>query len=117
MIAAMRTREVGLIVLAAFAGGAIAFLDSRPGWDDTGITVGLLLLAAGAAAFASGRRPWLWAVLVGAWTPGVEMATGGSVASLAALAFASLGAFGGWAIRRSLQAAERPGAPPRESPR
>jgi hypothetical protein len=113
----MRTRQVALIVVAGITGAAIAFVDSRPGWDDTGVTVGLLVLAAGGAALASGRRPWLWALLVGAWTPALEIATGGSVASLVALVFASVGAFGGWAIRRSLQTAERPGAPPRQSPR
>jgi hypothetical protein len=108
----MRSRELPLIVVAAGIGAAIAFVDSRPGWDDTGITVGLLVVAAGAVAAVSGRRPWVWALLVGAWTPAVEIATGGSAASLAALGFAAAGAFGGWAVRRSLAAGERPGTPP-----
>ena len=95
----MRARDLLLSVAAAIAGATIAYVDSRPGWDDTGITVGLLVLAAGLAAAASGRRPWLWALLVGAWTPAIEIATGGSSASFAALAFAGVGAFGGWAIR------------------
>jgi hypothetical protein len=112
MIEAMRARELPLIVGAAVVGAAIAFVDSRPGWDDTGITVGLLVLAAGVVAGASGRRPWMWALLVGAWTPAVEVATGGSAASFAALGFAAVGALGGWALRRSLATGDRPGAPP-----
>jgi hypothetical protein len=96
----MSTRDLLLVVAAAGVGAVIAFVDSRPGWDDTGITVGLLVVGAALVAAASGRRPWLWALLVGAWTPALEIATGGSLASLAALAFAAVGAFGGWAVRR-----------------
>jgi hypothetical protein len=96
----MRTREVVLIAAAAALGAAIGYVDSRPGWDDTGITAGLLILAAGAAAAVSGRRPWLWALLVGAGTPLFEIPTGGSPASLAALAFAALGAIAGWFVGR-----------------
>jgi hypothetical protein len=108
----MPTRDLALGVAAALAGAAIAIVDSRPGWDDTGITVGLLVSAAAAVAAVSGRRPWLWALLVGAWTPAVEIGTGGSLASLAALGFAAAGAFGGWAVRRSLGTRARPGTPP-----
>ncbi len=85
---------------AAAAGVAIGFLDSRPGWDDTGITAGLLILAAGLVAGISGRRPWLWAILVGAGTPLFEIPTGGSPASLAALGFAAVGALVGWLVAR-----------------
>ena len=94
-------RDRLLTGVAVVAGLAIAYVDSRPGWDDTGITAGLLILAAGTAAVVSGRRPWLWAILVGAWTPLIEIATGGSPASLAALIFATAGALVGWLVRRS----------------
>jgi hypothetical protein len=108
----MRARDLPLIVVSAVAGAAIAFVDSRPGWDDTGITVGLLVVAAATIAAVSGRRPLLWALLVGAWTPAFELFTGGSVASLAALGIAAVGAFAGWVVRRSLAAVDRPGTPP-----
>jgi hypothetical protein len=96
----MRTREVVLLAAAVAAGAAIGYVDSRPGWDDTGITAGLLILAAGAAAAVSGRRPWLWALLVGGGTPLLEIPTGGSPASLAALLFAAVGALAGWLLAR-----------------
>ena len=88
--------------LAVVGGLAIGFVDSRPGWDDTGITAGLLILAAGAAAIVSGRRPWLWALLLGAGTPLLEIPTGGSLASLAALVLAAVGALAGWLVSRSV---------------
>ncbi len=97
----MRGRDLVLLAFAVLAGITVAWLDTRPGWDDTGITAGLLVLAAGLVAALSGRRPWLWAVLVGAWTPAVEIVTGGSVASAIAIGFASVGALGGWLVARS----------------
>jgi hypothetical protein len=40
---------------------------------------------------------------VGAWTPLVGIATGGSPASLAALVFAAFGASAGWLVARSVE--------------
>jgi hypothetical protein len=102
----VRTRERWLVVLAVAVGAAIAFVDSRPGWDDTGITAGLLLGSAAVVAAASGRRPWLWALLIGLPTPVFEMATGGSPGSIAALGLAAVGSLGGWFVARSTQVAE-----------
>jgi len=104
--------ELALGAAAVIAGLGIAALDTRPSWDDTGITVGLLLGAAAAAAAASGRRPWLWATLVGAPLPIVEIAGGGATASLLALVFAAAGASIGWLARRGIERSvdTRPGA-------
>jgi hypothetical protein len=97
----MRIRDLALIALATASGVVVAWIDSRPGWDDTGITAALLVLAAAAVTAVSGRRPWLWALLVGAWTPAVEITAGGSAASLIAIGFAAVGAMGGWLLARS----------------
>ncbi|HEX5240056.1 MAG TPA: hypothetical protein VFW20_03575 [Candidatus Limnocylindrales bacterium] len=94
--------EAALVVGAVAAGLVIAWLDSRPSWDDTGITVGLLFVASAAAAFVAGRRPWLWALLVGGPLPLIEIAMDGTLASLIALTFGAVGAALGWAIRRGL---------------
>jgi hypothetical protein len=98
----VRYREALLVPLACGAGLAIASLDSRPGWDATGITAALLILAAGGITALAGRRPWLWPILVGMWTPLVEMGSGGAAAAgaLGALAFAALGGLTGYAIIR-----------------
>ena len=97
-----RVREPALGVIAVAAGLAIAVLDSRPGWDDTGITAVLLALTAFAVAAAAGRRPWLWALLVGAWTPLLEILASGATGSLLALAIAAVGAFAGYGLARLL---------------
>lgn len=48
---------------AVLLGGAIAWVDTRSGWNDTDLTAGALLVVAGIAAL-SGLRWWLAAVLV-----------------------------------------------------
>jgi hypothetical protein len=98
--ATWRSRDNIALVVAVFGGLAIAWIDASPGWDDTGITAGLLVIGAGVAAGISGRRPWLWALLVGLPTPFVELSRGGDPASLAALAFAAVGAAVGYSVGR-----------------
>jgi hypothetical protein len=99
-VIADRRRPIAFAV-ALSAGIGIALIDSSPGWDSTGITAGLLLLGAGAAAAIGSDRPWLWALLVGLPTPLLETVRDGNTGSWLALAFAALGAAIGWAIARS----------------
>jgi hypothetical protein len=75
-------------------------MDSRPGYDDTGVTAVLLISVAAIAAAIGGRRPWLSAFLVGIWTPIIEISSGGSTGSLLALVFAGAGATIGYVIAR-----------------
>ena len=98
-------RDAALAVAAAGIGLAIGYVDSRPTWDDTGITVSLILLASAVVAWLSGRRPWLWALLVGAWVPIFEISGSGGAASLIALGVAAVGAVAGYLLRRVPQPA------------
>jgi hypothetical protein len=94
------------IVIAIVAGIAIAYVDSRPGWDDTGITAAALAIAALIAVLieGSGRpvRAAAIAVLVGIWVPILEIAAPGSNGPLLAFVFSGVGAFIGWVIVRGL---------------
>ena len=101
--AGSRTGDVWALVVAFFGGLAIAWIDAGPRWDDTGITVGLLLIVAAVAAFVSTRRPWLSALLVGVPTPVVEIAQGGDPAIFVTVAFAALGATAGYLLRQALR--------------
>lgn len=89
------------MAVALALGLLIAFADSSPGWDSTGITAGALVLAAGATAYVGRSRPWLWAMLVGLPVPVVEIAGNGSAGSVLALVFACAGATVGWAFARA----------------
>ena len=90
------SRLVGVLALAA--GGVIAWVDTRPGWDDTGVTAGALLIVTGVAALA-GLRWWIAAVLV---VGPLLLAEIGSVGWGLALApaIAAVGALGGTLLRR-----------------
>jgi hypothetical protein len=57
------TQELLAGVSALVLGSMIAFMDTRPNWDDTGVTAGALLLSAAIAA-ALGLRWWASALLV-----------------------------------------------------
>ncbi len=91
-------RMATLIVVALALGLVIARIDSRPGWDDTGTSAGLLLLGTATIAAVGGARPWLWAILVGAPTPITEIVSTGNTGSTLALVFAAIGAAVGWWI-------------------
>jgi len=77
-------------LLALGLGCAIAWMDTRPGWDDTGITAGVIGIASGLAAFLG--LPWaLAAALVAGPILAAELPRGGGV--LLAAPFAVAGAF------------------------
>jgi hypothetical protein len=88
---------------AVVAGLAIAYVDSRPHWDDTGITVFAMLGAALLIAAYNPRRPWLWALGVGVWIPLHAIARSGNLAAAAmfvVVLFPLAGAYLGAAARR-----------------
>jgi hypothetical protein len=88
--------------LAVSTGLGLAWWDTRPGFDDTGVLLGALILASSVVTAIDGRRPWLWAVLVGAWIPVAELASGGSTAALMALVATGLGAGAGYVLGRQM---------------
>jgi hypothetical protein len=93
----------GLLVVAIACGIAIAYVDSRPTWDDTGVTAGAMMLVAGILGLLGPRRPWLWAFLVGIGIPAYAIARApslGSLAMLLVLLFPLVGAYAGVAVRR-----------------
>jgi len=89
MSSAATIRELTIAAVAVVAGLAIAWVDSRPTWDDTGVTAGALLLAAAFAAGA-GLRWWGAALLVAAPILLAELRSAGAGVSVS-LAFTAAG--------------------------
>ena len=87
-------------VVGVAAGVVIASVDSRPGWDDTGVTAVALAIAAAVTAAISGRRPWLWALVIAIWVPALEVRSLASGGPLLAVVFAGAGAAVGWLVVR-----------------
>jgi hypothetical protein len=102
-----RPEQEILLVLAIVAGLSIAYIDSRPNWDDTGISVGLVLLTAGLFALLGYRRPWLLAITVGGWIPLYGSLVTHRPASTAALIIALVGAYTGRVCRAAIVRAWR----------
>jgi len=85
--------------IALLSGLLIAYVDSRPTWDDTGITAGAILLASSLLAMTGYRRLWLLALAIGSWIPIWEIVFTQTFASILALALAFVGAYAGWLLR------------------
>ena len=97
-------RDAAAILLAVLAGMALASFDMRT--DDTGIEVGLVLIASIVLALVAPKRWWAIALLVGGFIPLVEMgqslAPGSRVPpGVAAVGVAFIGALSGFAIARA----------------
>jgi hypothetical protein len=104
----MGSRRQLVLALAALAVGlAIGWNDSRPGWDDTGLTAGLLVVAGAVFGLVDPRRWWLWLLLVGLGPPLFEIGGPIGSASLAAFVFSGVGAAGGAGAARLLRPGRR----------
>jgi hypothetical protein len=112
--AGLRLRyEIALAQVAVATGIAIAWFDSRPRWDDAGITAGAMFLSAAVFALIAPRRPWLWgfALGLGVWFEFVRKAlvTGHVsflsivIAPLVPVAFPMAGAYAALFVRRAIK--------------
>ena len=95
-----------LFVVAILTGLFIAYVDSRPTWDDTGITAGMILLSSGLLTLLGYRRPWLIALAIGLWTPLYETYAsrnfslpGVILLPFVVLMISFVGAYAGWIAR------------------
>ena len=104
-----KLKESILLTAALLSGWALAWIDARPHWDDSGILAGLMLISSGALGMLGPRRPWLWALAVGVWIPlhmVLRSPAAGTVATgLAILAIPMAGSYAGMGLRRLLTAA------------
>jgi hypothetical protein len=88
------------LVIALLLGLAIAYVDTRPNWDDTGIIAVAILASCGLLGALGPRQPWLWALAVGIWVPLFGIALSQNYGSLLALVVAFAGAYAGMALRK-----------------
>jgi hypothetical protein len=92
-----------LLGVALLAGLFAAYVDSRPAWDDTGILAFGILIISGLITLLDYRRPWLAALAVGLWIPLRGIFITHNYGSILALAFAFVGAHGGWVVRLGIR--------------
>ena len=89
-----------LIGIALAMGGLITYVDSRPSWDDTGVTAMALLAISGIFGFIRPKQPWIFALALGVWIPIFGFFRLQNLWTLLALALAFVGAYSGAALRK-----------------
>lgn len=96
--------RLGLLI-ALISGLGLAYVDSRPTWDDTGVLAVGIFLICGILGAVFRDRPWRWAILVGLWIPVYQIVFNRNFESLIAIALgaAYLGAFIGNMVSRILR--------------
>jgi hypothetical protein len=102
-------KEILVLAAALVIGLAIAFVDTRPTWDDTGITAFALPAAGVLIGLMVRRRPWLYALALGIWIPLWGALAKGNLGLFLVLPIPFAGVYLGWWLRRSS------GAKPRNS--
>jgi hypothetical protein len=83
------------LVLSIALGSVIAWIDTRPKWDDAGIST---MICGGLYP----SRAWLWALIVGGIIFVTNMILHGNYGSVIALAVAFVGAYVGVGVRSGL---------------
>jgi hypothetical protein len=89
-----------LLLIAVTIGLVIAYIDSSPGWDDTGITVFALLAASFVIGLVIKRRPWLFVLAIGLWIPLWEGLASHNPTAIITIVFPLIGVYAGWLFRQ-----------------
>ena len=90
-----RCYRAGVLMAALVIGLAITWVDTRPSWDDAGITAGLIVMATVILGALLPRQAWISALAVGVWIPVVGVIRHGNCGTGLALVFAFVGAYAG----------------------
>jgi hypothetical protein len=93
----LRTIGIGLLV-----GLGIGYVDSRPTWDDAGITAGVLFLAAAVLAAARPRLFWLNGLAVGLPVFAINALLHSNYSSAIAVGFSLVGSAVGYVAGKIL---------------
>ena len=99
---AVSRTDVAMSAIAVALGASIAYIDSRPYWDETAITDFSLLVFAAFLGFLVPQRVWLWAIGMGIWVPllaFVRLPTVASAPMFLVLGLTFAGAYGGRYLR------------------
>ncbi len=95
----MKKISIIVLLLATITGWAIAWIDLRPNWDDTGISVMMVLLASALFGYLSPQKPWLTALVVSVWIPLASIAISNNFGALIALIPGFIGAYFGYFVK------------------
>lgn len=89
-----------LFAFSVLIGLLIAWIDSSPNWDDTGITVVMIVIAAGVFGYLYPKYSFVWALTVSMWIPLWNIVNSGDYSILIVLLFGFIGAYIGFFIKK-----------------
>jgi hypothetical protein len=92
-------KRILVFIATTAAGLVIAYIDSRPTWDDTSVTVFLLILGGGLIGVLVEKRSWLHLLAFGIWIPLYGLIVRHDPLMLIVLLFPLVGFLGGWGLR------------------
>ena len=90
-----------MLILSVLSGLFLVWMDSRPGWDDTGITAGLIVVFSALFGFLQPERPWIWALTVSVWIPLYALFLAGDYMMFLVTLFGFAGAYLGAAVKKN----------------
>jgi hypothetical protein len=76
------------------------WVDTRPSWDDTGITVFAVLLTTFVFGMLQPRYAWLWAIIIGSGIALFDAILSHNYGAMMVLVFAFAGAYSGALFKR-----------------
>ncbi len=91
-----------VLLFATASGVIIGWIDTRPNWDDTGITTVLILISTIIIGGGSPKWAWLWALIVGGIMVCFNIMMYNNYGSIMALIVAFIGSYIGAIIRKTL---------------
>lgn len=98
----MNHRTSVVVAIAVGVGAVVGFVDSRPTWDDTGVTAGALLMVALVLAWIRPGAAWMIGLSLGLPVVLFNVITHGGFGSVLAIAFSMAGAYIGYGVGRAL---------------
>ena len=94
------TRFRVYLAAALLVGLLIGWIDTRPSWDDTGITVGLIFLSSAVFGALMPSRAWVWGCAVGLGIPLMNLFLRGNPAALISFLISFAGSYMGVLARK-----------------
>ena len=92
-----------MFIFAVSAGCLIGWIDSSPRWNDTGITIGMIVLSSFAFGIMARRRIWLFALVIGLLVTLFNYVLHNNLQSAASIVFAFAGAYSGLLIKKLIR--------------
>ena len=89
-----------LLIVCIIAGVLIALMDTSPNWDDTGVTVGAILIITFITGATQPRFAWLWALIIGGCIFGFNYVYKPGFGPAVAIVIAFVGAYAGFLMRK-----------------